>query len=168
MSLITLSITQRIFDQNYLESFIRFVTQPFLEVNHMVCIEIKYVQLELESIFDSTIRFVLQSVNDIDHLAYAHILRDEEVQYPYNRIITGFPDTVRSIFVLQIYFTELHETVQELTLFLGLDTQKNIVSVKELCWNEKERKCFEIKNMMFVFSVYMRQETEKLTITQAG
>ena len=155
MSLVTLSVAHRIFDQNNFDSFIRFVTQHFIETNHMIRIEIKFVYLNLESIFDSTVHILLQSVNDICHLAYIHVLRGEEVQYPYNRIITSFSDEVTSIFILQLYFSKPHETIHDLNLFFGLNEQNTIIAAKELCWNEKEHKCFEIKNMGFYYYFFL-------------
>lgn len=169
MSLIAISIAHRIFDQSYFDSFIRFVLQPFID-SSSIRIEIKFVQIDLVSIFDVTQRIRLRTVDDIDHLAYTYVLREDAVDYPYNRIISAFSDMVHSIFVLQLYFAEPHETVQELTLFFGLNAQNNIVAVKELCWNEKKHRCFEIHTMQFAFNVYMRElyEPTKLKINQAS
>ena len=155
MSLITLSIANRIFDQDYLESFIQLVNRPYIQAEEMIRIAIRHVLMECVSITQPERKFILNSVADIDHMEFALATRNDDLQYPYNRIIAVLPDVVVRVFILKIYFSQPHETIESVTLFIGLDTVGTICHVKELCWNCKTKQMFQINTMSFSFSAYL-------------
>ena len=155
MSLITLSIANRIFDQDYLEIFIQLLNRPYIQAEEMIRIDIQHVLLECVSITQPERRFILNSVADIDHMEFALATRDDDLQFPYNRIVAVLPDVVVRVFILKIYFSQPHETIESVTLFIGLDTMGLICHVKELCWNCKTKQMFQLHTMSFSFSAYL-------------
>lgn len=170
MSLVTMQISDHIFDHNYLEPIIRLLDQPFLDVESMICVHMQQAYFDLVSIYDPNCSFKLTSVTDIDHLDFVRVDRSEELQFPYNRIVDSFLEEVTEVFVLKFYFTVPHEMVTGLLLFIGLDENGTIRCVKELCWNRETRQIFELRTMFFAFSIYIRISEEKssLPIAQAS
>lgn len=155
MSLITLSITNRMFDQDYLEIFIQLLNHPYMQAEEMIRIDIQHVLIECVSITQPGQRFILNSVTDIDHMEFALATRDDDLQFPYNHIIAAFPDVIVRVFILKIYFMQPHETIESVTLFIGLDDMGIIRHVKELCWNCKTKQMFQLRTMVFSFSAYL-------------
>lgn len=171
MSLITLSIANRVFDQDYLEIFIQLLNRPYMRVEEMIRIDVQHVLIECVSITQPGRRFILNSVADIDHMEFAIATRDDDLQFPYDRIIAALPDVVVRVFILKIYFTHPHETIESVTLFIGLDDMGIIRHVKELCWNCKTKQMFQLRTMLFSFSAYLHvPECKKpcMEVTVAG
>ena len=170
MSLVTMQISDHIFDHDCLEPIIKLLNQPFLDVESMIRVHMQQAYFDLVSIYDPDCSFKLTSVTDIDHLDFVRVGRSEELQFPYSKIVDSFPKDVIEVFVLKFYFTVPHETVTGLLLFMGLNQKGTIRCVKELCWNTETRQIFELRMMFFAFSVYIRVPEEKspLPIAQAS
>lgn len=170
MSLVTMQISDHIFDHECLEPIIKLLNQPFLDVESMIRVHIQQVYFDLVSIYDPDCSFELTSVTDIDHLDFVRVDRSEELQFPYNKIINSFPKEVIDVFILKFYFAVPHKTITGLLLFIGLNREGTIISVKELCWNTETHQIFELRTMFFSFSIYIRVPEEKssLPIAQAS
>lgn len=170
MSLVTMQISDHIFDHDRLEPIIRLLSRPFLDVENMIRVHMHQAYFDLVSVYDPDCSFKLTSVTDIDHMDFVRVDRSEELRFPYNKIVDSFPKEVKEVFILEFYFTEPHESVNGLLLFMGLDKNDTIRCVKELCWNTETRQIFELRMMFFAFSLYLRVSEDKspLPIDQAS
>lgn len=157
MSRIIMEVTNHIFDQEYLDTFIQLLSIPGLDIEHMIRIEICQAHFDLKSVSRMINDIHITSVNEIDHMEFIKIRKGEEqyLEFPYNKIIEHFPENiVTHIFILKIYF--LTESIKDLLLFIGLDTNGIIRYAKELCWNRGFYRMYELEHMFLVFSAYLR------------